>query len=94
MLQQISINQLTADMILAEDINSPNGSVTLKVGTVMTETWVKRITQWGIKAIKVKSEKEVAGFDDNELEKMRVAPVSFSERLRIEVVQAAENIGE
>ena len=70
MLQQISINQLTADMILAEDINSPNGSVTLKVGTVMTETWVKRITQWGIKAIKVKSEKEVAGFDDNELEKM------------------------
>ena len=69
-MQQISINQLTADMILAEDIHSPNGSVTLRGGTVMTDTWVKRITQWGVKNIKVKPEKEAAGFDDSELDRM------------------------
>lgn len=69
-MQQISIHQLTADMVLAEEINSPNGSVSLGIGTVITENWVQRIVQWGIKAIKVKKEKAAAGFDDSELDRM------------------------
>lgn len=70
LLQQISVDQLTADMVLAEEINNPNGTVTLGIGTVITETWAKRIADWGITAVKVKTERESVAFDDNELDEM------------------------
>jgi len=69
-LRQIPVNQLKPDMILAEEIISPEGNLTLGQGTVMTELWVTRIAKWGISSIKVKNEKEMASFNDSELEKM------------------------
>jgi len=69
-LQQVSVDQLTTDMVLAEEIHSLNGSVTLGIGTIITENWIMRLAQWGITTVKVKHEKEVVGFDESELDKM------------------------
>lgn len=70
MLRQIPVNQLKPDMILAEEIISPEGNLTLGQGTVITESWITRIANWGIASIKVKNENEMTGFNDNELERM------------------------
>ncbi len=56
MLRQIPVNQLKPDMILAEEIISPEGNLTLGQGTVITESWITRIANWGIASIKVKNE--------------------------------------
>lgn len=94
LLQQISVDQLTVDMVLAEEINSPNGTVTLGIGTIITEAWAARIAEWGIKAIKIRTEKESATFDDNELDKMlqSVLEPGMHKKEDVPVARATEDV--
>jgi HD-GYP domain-containing protein (c-di-GMP phosphodiesterase class II) len=58
------MQRITPGQILAEAITSPDEKITIGPGTVLNDSWIKRLREWGIKKVSVGSGKKEASSVD------------------------------